>query len=563
MPRLSALRLSALRDLAEQLRYAPVARVRTQLAHAVDLVPDIDPEQNYPEDWIIFRITGYRPELPNPSTIVGKALRSELSAFVERVSDTAGLSVDDLPEDSLDVEALGARWSVTRKTIERYRRRGLIAHRVKDTAGRTRLLFTPDAFGWFEAENAEKLGRAAQFTRIPSEEIERMLRVAYRARKRFGWSRGETARRVADRFKRAHETVRLLLIRTEERAAEPLFDEPDRLSLRKRLVIVAAANRGVPTGEIADRLQRAPTSIRRLLAETRAELLRSFSLPVGDEFAREWRPDSDVAMDTTRPALDASLEEFVDRARAQGAPDAALERALAEAHQGLLLAAGTIVNELPRYQPSPRSIDESETMLRWATLLRSRLADQQRRTALQAMESALEAPLASLPPKQARLAHATAMRAAADAAAEFDPSKGGRLAGMVVVFVNREIRALPYAQTARRAEAKRRASSMGVSLRDWRANIAGWQRWLDMPPHLVARLDMLEADQRAVVDLRFGLAGRPPMTTMQVGQTLDLHPLRIARLQQTAMRTMYAQGRRSAGAGGGAATIDTERQPRR
>jgi hypothetical protein len=50
VPRVSALRLAALADLAEQLRYAPSRAVRAQLARAAALADELEERRNYPED---------------------------------------------------------------------------------------------------------------------------------------------------------------------------------------------------------------------------------------------------------------------------------------------------------------------------------------------------------------------------------------------------------------------------------------------------------------------------------------------------------------------------------
>jgi len=165
MPRLSRLHVGALADLADQLRFAPKRRILAQLAAATGLAGEIDPEQTYPEDWVVFRITGFRPEIESPSLIVGAALRGGLSAFVERVSDRAELTAGDLPA-FLHIDELTARWHVSRKSLERARRQGLVAARYTDPDGTVRLAFTERAVERFEAANREHLREAAAFNRI-------------------------------------------------------------------------------------------------------------------------------------------------------------------------------------------------------------------------------------------------------------------------------------------------------------------------------------------------------------------------------------------------------------
>src|SRR5690606_32587813 len=100
MPPLPRLRLEALAELDRQLRYQPAEAARRQLLAAEALVreltaDDVD-DRVFPEDWVIARITGYRPELDTPALIVGRALVADLVALVERLSVAAGVTVESL-----------------------------------------------------------------------------------------------------------------------------------------------------------------------------------------------------------------------------------------------------------------------------------------------------------------------------------------------------------------------------------------------------------------------------------------------------------------------------------
>ena len=119
MPPLPRLRVAALDDLARQLRYAPREALERHIASAERLCEELDPDRGYPEDWFIYRLTGYRPEISEPASLVGEALLGDLSALVERLSVAAGQTPEDAGEGALTIEGLCARWSVRRKTIAR------------------------------------------------------------------------------------------------------------------------------------------------------------------------------------------------------------------------------------------------------------------------------------------------------------------------------------------------------------------------------------------------------------------------------------------------------------
>ena len=50
-----------LRDFFEQLRFAPISQKKKQLLASENLLMILDSDRQYPFDFIVFRITGYRP----------------------------------------------------------------------------------------------------------------------------------------------------------------------------------------------------------------------------------------------------------------------------------------------------------------------------------------------------------------------------------------------------------------------------------------------------------------------------------------------------------------------
>lgn len=533
MPRFSALRLAALADLAEQLRYAPKATASRQLDRAVELAGVLDADRNYPEDWVVERITGYRPDIEDPATLVGEALLRELSAFVERVSDGAGLTPDDLPPDSIRIDTLASRWGVSRRTVERYRRQGLVAHRVRDDRNQATLLVTPDAARSFEARRRGDLDRAASFSRLDQATERRLARLGARAARRFGWSLAETARRLAERIDRRPETVRQALLRAPESAAA-FGAAPGRLSTREREVILRADRRGVPVRRIAERFDRTPSSIRRLTLEIRAERLRSLDLPSGGAEAAAL--EAPIAREGLLVEPDRTLDALLAGARADGPPNAAAERALGAAQRAALARAGSIAQGLPNAAPPAPLVDRAETDLRWAAMLRARLVQLQRRTILQAIEDALGSELGALPPSPARAAHRRAMDAAVAAAGAFDPSRGGRLAAPIVVAVQR---ALAGVATARAPIGSARATARTVRLDDWTRRLAPWQRWLGPPASACDRLAVLSEDDRRLVTIRFGLDGAAPRTLAEAAAQLGGSARGAARRERIALRTLF------------------------
>ena len=87
MPRPPAFKSSAVRDLAHELRYAPATTRRRILTAAEQLAGEIERDRVYPEEFIVYRVTGYRPERPAPPvTLVGAALVTDLVTLIQRLS---------------------------------------------------------------------------------------------------------------------------------------------------------------------------------------------------------------------------------------------------------------------------------------------------------------------------------------------------------------------------------------------------------------------------------------------------------------------------------------------
>ena len=118
-----------LRDFFDQLRFAPVSRKKKQLAAAEQLMMVIDSEQEYPFDFVVFRITGHRPRVSSEQILIsGKVLLADLRVWVSRISGELDIDANDQPEELLTVKELAERFSVSTKTI---RRCGIVGDEVE------------------------------------------------------------------------------------------------------------------------------------------------------------------------------------------------------------------------------------------------------------------------------------------------------------------------------------------------------------------------------------------------------------------------------------------------
>jgi len=556
MPRLTRLRIGALADLAQQLRFAPKKRIIAQLASATALANEIDPDGAYPEDWVVFRITGYRPEIDSPALIVGEALRGDLSAFVERVSDRARLTEGDLPEH-LRLDELAARWGVSRKTLERARRQGLIAQRCRDDLGGVHLVFTLGAIERYERRRGESVRAAGAFDRIDSESARRLARVGERAMRRFGWSANEAATRLAHRAGRGRETMRQLLLRS----IDPSSIAPGAMTPRQRRIIDRAARRAIPTAVIARRYDRSPDAIRLIVHQRRLSRLRRWRLPTEpaidpgalDELLR--RP---LVRKPARFEAPETIGAFVRIADESGKPDAATERTLATAHRALLTRAGIIATQMSRSNPRAADLDRAEADLRFASILRARLVGSELALVRGAIEGRLGVTLTALAPAHATLIHDASIDALIQSAAGFNPARGGRLAAPAGLAINKALaeveRTIRDRPGTRGGAGPDPGETSQAPLRDWTRRVAPWCQWLDLPPGFVGRVHSLPGPSDRTLSLMHALDACPPRTPAEIAEQLGLSRLAVVRSLSLGTRLLRESVRCDPSASDGAPT---------
>ncbi len=575
------MRIGALEDLAKQLRFAPVETLRRQLERAEELAGEIEAGRNYPEDWIVFRITGYRPEMGAPAMFVGEALLGDVSALVERMSAAAGVKEGELEQGKwLDVEALCGRWGVSRKTLERWRREGLIARRVTGANGKPRLVFAAVVVERFEKGRAGRIEDAGSYSRIDEKVKRRMLRRAA-AYARLGCSLNQAARRIAERYGRAHETVRQLLKRSEGKGVE--FGERGPPSERERELIARSHWLGIEPAEVAKRLKRSVASVRRVVDDERAERLRVWAevnaeaaaevtQRRGDTVAQQRsdavtqpgrrtvkRADAGLRRDgqqvdalTAEPVMSGlggpgswDLLEFVEAAREGGVALGVVERARGEAYRFLVARARGRIAGLPRHGAGATELDEIETDLRWAARLKAELVRSQLPLLVRVFESALGRKMEEVRAGLLGPLVSSGIAAIGEAVDAFEPEHGGRLAAPAGMGLNRVAAKFVREHEGELGGGAGKARSTGklgagVVMEDWTRRVAAWQRfggrvWLE-PAEAVRRgLGGLGGRERVLLEMRYGWGPRP-VTMAEAAKKLGMTVMRAVQVERTAVR---------------------------
>lgn len=577
MPPLPTLRIGALEELAKQLRFAPSETLRRQLERAEQLAAEIDPAVNYPEDWVVFRVTGYRAQIETPATFVGEALLGDLSALVERLSAAAKLSESELNGGGgggayLSSAALRERWRVSAKTLERYRRMGLIARRVVGGNGRSRLVFAVTGVERFEAGQKARLESAKGYSRIEPELRAKMIRRAGAYRRRLRWTLNKSARRLAERFGRGHETVRQLLRHHD--AAEgggggPIFGEPGPPSVRERRLIELAYWRAVEPKDIAERVGRSGAAVQRAINDARARRLRLLLAEEGGPLDPQAERSANSRRRVPPKGAEGGAAGLQDRFGRSGATDllaliqesretppvpAAHERATAELYRSLLGRATQAIAMLPEHGAKASVLDRAETDLRWATRLKAELIHSQLPLLVRTLEATLGRPLEEVRGSLLLPLVQEAIAALAAGVEAFEGGRGGRLAapsGLALTrvatrFARENATALGIGPGRARATSR---LAPGVAIEDWTRTIAAWQLhrgrvWLEPDARVRAGLARLDERLRAVLERRYGW-GAAPGTLPEVARALSTTPMAIARLERRGVREAIALARAS------------------
>jgi len=559
LPPLSRISSPVLEKLARDLRFAPRDALLRDVDRVEELARDVDPKGSYPEDFVVFRITGYRSDSTETKLLSGETLLADLSALAERICDAAGMKLDELKAgSSATLAELSSRWNVSRKTVDRWRREGLIARRVLGSNQRPTLVVRLEVAEAFEGTHRDSIARASGFSRIPSEIQHRMLRRASVYRARFGCSLNQAAQRLAQRYGRSPEAVRQLLKKHDRVGAEGAAADRGSITVRERRVYFRVWQRGLDPVWIAKRTRRAATGVRRAINIERAQLLRELAesgaldAPTAPTFARPEASEVLLSPDPVRTGLGrpglTDLSEFLADARKRTVPIGAEELSRRVAMCLLMHRAKRAILELDRGNPSAAAIDRVETDLRWVLRLKAELMRPHWALAIETVESQLSTDpgrgLGMVPTDQLPELLANLRDALAEAVDHYEPFRsaeiGGRLAGSVALAVAKigPRWAKKLGSEAVRAPRAQARVLPGVRIRDWTRSVASWQRLLEPDDRAMGRLATLEPSVRRVIEARFGLSGLPPRTLTELATQLRSSPTRLARTERTAIRLM-------------------------
>ncbi len=296
-PRVKKYENKLIEELAVELK-AGLVRLRKGYVDAAEsLLQMITPAGKYPYEFVIFRLTGYRPHrasLP-AEPLSGKGLKSDLLKLMLDISGSFELRSSDYEEPVYDTAALAKRFNVSTKTIQRWRKRGLPTRSQVFPDGKRRLAFLESSVDYFTRSRRRQIQRSVRFSQMTDAEKADIIRRARRMASLTNCCLSDVAKRLAKRTGRVVETIRYTIRKHDiEHPEEAVF-----LSLsaplkdQERLLIYRCFLRGVPVPILSHRYHRARGSIYRVINEMRARQLLDrpisyiynpqFDLPNADE----------------------------------------------------------------------------------------------------------------------------------------------------------------------------------------------------------------------------------------------------------------------------------------
>ena len=556
MPPLPRIRVPMLAELARELRFAPRPVLLRAADRAEALVATLDPAATMPAEWVVFKITGYRPERwpedPELSQASGAAIRGGLSALVEFLCHQAAWTeAEARAAGGIARSDLARSWGVSEKTLDRLRGEGLISRRATREDGKVVLILMPTTIAWGKAEFASRLASTGRTQRLTETQRARLIRIAERYRRWHGCSLNQTAKVIAAREQRSLEGIRQLLRGEESRrsaSGQPaIFSERPPLDARAGRWMERAWRRGAEPGAMAERARCSRAGVQRAINLCRYARLIGVATRAVNSSAQS-KP-AELRSLELRGALTRStfgqpgatdLARLIELSRVRVVIGPKDERALVTQYVALREAADAWARSTPQANPQSEALDQAETALRWAARVKAELIRPLLTLAVETVETVIEAPIETLGAQEAASLLTIQIAVVGEAVDHADGSGTGRLAGAAALGLStaaaRWVKLHPRPKKAAGVPRAVRTLPAGVLIRDWTRQVAAWQEWLEPDARLPGVLGQMPKESATLLKLRYGWSGERPLTQTEVAARLGLSRISMPRAERAAIR---------------------------
>ncbi|MBN4060994.1 hypothetical protein JYU15_01020 [bacterium AH-315-I18] len=279
-----------LADFVRQLLFTPKSKRPEQIAHTEALHDLIEPDQNYPFDFVNHHITGYHSEsesVDDATILVGQALLPDLRQII----DVLCLSAESLPDDEplTELATLAQQLHVSTKTIHRWRDLGLRWRRYRHPSlNRMVLGFTASALENFDKKHPGRLAHAAEHDQMSQEQLATLLESArLLVTQSPDLSLNQVAQLLCEQTQRAVQTLRLQLEKHDRQHPQaPLFpNHHGPLTDRQARQITRLKQQGISHDELCKRYGKTTSTIRRAIVNARLQVIQR--LPIKPPRAHE------------------------------------------------------------------------------------------------------------------------------------------------------------------------------------------------------------------------------------------------------------------------------------
>ncbi|MBG84204.1 MAG: hypothetical protein CMJ40_06615 [Phycisphaerae bacterium] len=542
MPRAPRFLASVIASLHNDLRFAPDKTKHRQMDAAEELMRDIHPERLYPLEYVVFRITRFRPDAGDlDATIVGSALIRDLGAFVQALSSDIAMNADQPRGLAIGIDEMARKLGVSRRTVQRYRGDGLILHWVRHEGGQAFLGCFPDALDHYLERSPAGMRRIRSWSRVDESERASILKRASQLHDKQEASLHSASITIAAETKRAVSTIRHVLMSAQRNSHEPIFSSHGPLTDRDAAICERSHAVGIPLSRVAARFQKSVPAVHRAMLRNR--LRRLCRLRLDSVWQETFDRDDAEQVLLDFPAVHEDLpgpDSIIDLTAESTSPELEHGERLVVAIQMLLGRSERRLGVI-QGQPTSRTVDSIESDIRWVGRLRGRLLERVIPTILQGCQQWLGRPLSELSRRSSLHLMTSCIEAIWPVIETLEPRMVDRLEARCLSAVDR---LLTVRNPPRDLQAAARHEPGSLVLPWPVRSLVAWP-WLEPQSEWATRIQSIGEEDQALIGMRWGLGGQSPKSIQAICECRGLGWTATQRRLHSIEVALRTQGSRS------------------